>query len=89
MPTELYLVLSFALGCAVTWLWMTANSRWQRAKGLIKQPDVVTVENTKRRSEATQKRSQGCREMLRALLEIVILLLLTFLAALFFSGFLR
>jgi hypothetical protein len=86
MPTEFLIIASFAFGCIVTWLWMTAHSRWQRGRGLIGRPGVVLAENEKRLREATQNRAQGCREMLRALVEVGVLLILTFLTSMFLGG---
>ena len=84
--SELLALLSFAFGCLVAYLWVNATTRWRRARGLLDKPSRVAAENEKRMREARSDRSQGWRELLRSMLEVLLALLLVFLVVVLISG---
>lgn len=84
--SELLALLSFAFGCLVAYLWVSATTRWRRARGLLDKPSRVAAENEKRMREARSDRSQGWRELLRSVLEAVLALVLVFLVVIVLAG---
>lgn len=83
---EAYALLSFGFGCLVTYLWMSAQARWRRGRGLLGKPASVAAENAKRMKEAHSDRSQGWRELLRSLVDGLLAVALLFLLGVVLAG---
>lgn len=84
--SELLALTPFIFGCLVAYLWVSAATRWRRGRGLFDKPSTVAVENEKRMREARSDRSQGWRELLRSMLEVLLAGLLVFLIVVLIIG---
>lgn len=83
---NIYLVFGLVSGGMLTWMYNSANARWRRGRGLRRVPAKVERENIERMWQAQSDKAQGCREMLRAIGEWSMVVVIVFLLGLFLGG---
>lgn len=81
--TTIVLVL---LAIMLTWQVMSASACWLRGRGLVRRPLVVESENAARMWRAKSDRAQGLRELLRAVGQWMVAMVLVFALVLLWSG---
>jgi len=83
---NIYLTIGLFCGSLLTWIISSAYNRWKRGRGLRRVPQKVERENAERMWQAKSDQAQGCREMLRAVGEYSIVVVIIFFLGLFLGG---
>ena len=86
MEQSITTAILIVLSSLFTWQVTSASVRWRRGRGLLRRPAVVETENVERMWRARTDRARGWREVLRAVGQWMVALVLIFVLAWLWSG---
>lgn len=86
MGQSITTAILIVLSSLFTWQVTSASARWRRGRGLLRRPAVVETENMERMWRARTDRARGWREVLRAVGQWMVALVLVFVLAWLWGG---